>query len=112
MDAETDAPTCLCGYRFSSHDAVDWAPADATPTVPGDGWQMAGWALTVLGGLGVVVSYFLDISVDGGYGNDDIVNLGLMFEKGFIAACSLSALGLGVFSLGVGAIVKAIGRQG
>jgi len=110
-DAEADAPTCLCGYRFSSHDAVDWTPADATPTVPGDGWTMAGWALVALGAIGVAMGFFSGISVDGGYGNDDIVNLGLMFEKGVVLACGLSAVTVGTLCLGIGAIVKAIGRN-
>lgn len=65
-----------------------------------------------MGAIGLAFCLFRGISVDGGYGNDDIVNMGLMFQKGVVLACGLSALGFGVFCFGVGAIVKAIGRSG
>jgi hypothetical protein len=113
-DAPAGAEKCPCGYGFvaakGATGAVEWEPG-VDSGAPGDGWQTAGKVLTIIGGLGLAFGLFSGISVDGGYGNNDIVNLGLMFEKGMILACSLSALTLGTLCLGVGAIVKAIGQK-
>lgn len=114
-DAPASAPRCPCGYVFSSAEtaeAVEWEPS-ASSGAPGDGWGTAGWALSVIGALGLAVGFFMDTSIGGyGYGDGDIVNLDLMFQKGVVIACGLSAIGLGVFCHGVGAVVKAIGRKG
>jgi hypothetical protein len=112
-DAPAHAPRCTCGYVFAAKpvtEAVEWEPGTASGE-PGDGWRTAGWIFAVVGGLGLAFGLFSGITIDGGYGGDDIVNLDLMFHKGVILACSLSAIGLGVFCLGVGAIVKALGRK-
>ncbi len=112
-DAPAPAPRCTCGYVFSSTqpiEAVEWEP-DASSGEPGDGWRNAGSILAVIGAIALAYGLFSGISVDAGYGYDDVVNLGLMFEKGAIIACGLTALTMGTLCLGVGAIVKAIGRN-
>lgn len=113
-DAPASAPSCTCGYVFSSAqptEAVEWEPS-TTSGRTGDGWQTGGAVLSGIGAIGFAISLLMGITVDGGYGGDDIVNLGLMFQKGFVAASSLAALSLGIFCLGVGAVLKAIGRKG
>lgn len=79
----------------------------------GEGWRNIGSLFIVLGGLGMALSLFMKTSVEtvGLYGASDVVNLGLMFNKGVSIAVSLFAIGLGVFCVAVGAIVRAIARQ-
>ena len=116
-DAPIDTERCQCGYTFASRagssETVDWTPANASATVPGDGWQMTGWAFAVIGAIALVAAFFMGTTVETGgpYGGGSVVNLDLQFTKGLAIGGSLFAIGLGAFCLGVGAIVKAIGRQ-
>lgn len=99
-----------------SSDPVEWTPADASPAAPGDGWTTAGWALLVCGGAALIFAVMMNTSVEtftpGPYGGrSDVVNLDLQFTKGLAIAGCLFSMGAGIFSLGVGAIVKAIDRN-
>jgi hypothetical protein len=120
-DAPAGAVQCQCGYTFvvakGAAAPQGATPADATPTVHGDGWQMAGWAFVVAGATALVVAVMMGTSVEtyasAAYGGpSEVVNLDLQFKKGLAIAGSLFVIGAGIFCLGVGAIVKALGRKG
>lgn len=116
-DAPSGAAQCQCGYTFvraRGSSAADTTPADASATVHGDGWQMTGWAFAVIGAIALIAAFFMGTTVETGgpYGGGAVVNLDLQFKKGLAIGGSLFSIGLGVFCLGVGAIVKAIGRKG
>lgn len=118
------AEACECGYVFQTEARSDALPVPSTATSKpaadrGSGWSVWGWIMT-LGGLGgLVVGLFMKMSVEtytpssilGPGGSSDVVNLGLMFTKGVVVACSLSAIGLGVFCFAVGAVLRAIGGR-
>lgn len=118
------AEACECGYVFqtdaqSEAGSVSSAAVNRPVADPGSGWSVWGWIMT-LGGLGgLVVGLFMKMSVEtytpssilGPGGSSDVVNLGLMFNKGVVVACSLSAIGLGVFCFAVGAVLRAIGGR-
>ena len=89
------------------------ADEQATAIEGGEGWRNIGSLFIVLGGFGMALSLFMKTSVEtlGVYGASDVVNLGLMFNKGVAIAVSLSAIGLGVFCVAVGAIVRAIASR-
>lgn len=115
---------CECGYVYQTVMTSDPAPvATPSPSVredraPGEGWTIWGWLLAIGGLVGLAISLSMKMSVEtytpssilGPGGSSDVVNLGLMFNKGVAVACSLSAIGLGVFCFAVAAILKAIGR--
>lgn len=79
-------------------------------------WRIWGFVLTFCGIAGFTFAMFMKITVEsytppsivGSGGTSDIVNLGLMFDKGTVIATSLTALGLGVFCLAVSSILLAI----
>jgi hypothetical protein len=88
--------------------------AAVVTTRAGAGWQTAGWLVGALGAAGLLISMFLDTSVQTygggliGGGAAEVVNLHLMFRKGVVIACSLTALSAGLFCLAVGAVIRAI----
>lgn len=89
---------------------LDWEP---TPSAPGDTWRSSGWILIVLGAIGFIAAFVMDTSVPtDSYGSDSVVNFGLLSHQGLILDVGLFAIGLGVFCLGVGAILEALGRKG
>lgn len=118
-DAALDADKCLCGYAFASakggSDPVDWSPEmSAATSSPADSWRMSGWTFALVGVVALVLSLFMGTTVNTGgpYGGGEVVNLDLQFHKGLAIGGSLFAIGLGVFCLGVGAVLTAIERKG
>lgn len=103
-DAPADAAQCACGHTF------------ATPNVagPAERWDFAGRAFVGLGLLCLCLSLLIGTTVETGgpYGGGQVVNLDLQFYKRLAIDGSLFAIGLGVFCLGVGSILEAIGRKG
>lgn len=111
-DAAGDAARCQCGYYFAASkptDAVEWTPEMGGTQSAGDNWRTWGMVLTGVGVIGAVLSAFMEISVSS-Y-DSDVVNLGLMFNKGAALAGSLFVIGLGVLCMGIGAIVAAIAQS-
>lgn len=121
---DLEAEACGCGSA---------RPGTATPAAPtsslipttapggaGEPWRLWGWVLTLTGGAGLGVSLFLKTSVQtyvpasvlGDGGTSEVVNLDLLFQKGVAIAGSLTAIGLGLFCVGVSAIVVAIENAG
>lgn len=96
-------------------EAVEWTPEmSAATNSPADSWRSAGWTFAALGAIGLALSLFMKTSVEtsGLYGaTSEVVNLDLQFHKGLAIAGSLFGIGLGVFCLGIGAIVTAIGHK-
>ncbi|MBU7588312.1 MAG: hypothetical protein KAF42_03765 [Sphingopyxis terrae] len=84
--------------------------------VPGSGWQLAGWALSVIGLIALVSSLYMQTTVEtyappssfSVGGSSEIVNLDLLFRKGVAVACSLASVAIGIFCLAVGSILAAI----
>lgn len=121
-DAPADAAQCECGYTFSSAAAAQGtARIDSehrSSDVPGSGWQLAGWALSVLGLIALVSSLYMQTTVEtytpstsfSVGGSSEIVNLDLLFRKGVAVACSLAAVGSGIFCLAIGSIIAAINQ--
>ena len=114
-DAESDAKTCLCGYRFASREDLTADGAAIAASAAGDGWSIAGWLFAACGGVALFFAIQMKTSVStyssSAYGPSEVVNLDLQFTKGLAIDGALFAIGLGVFCLGVGAIVKVIGRN-
>lgn len=81
-------------------------PPLASPQSAGDNWRGAGMLVILGGAVGLPFSLFLNTTVET-YASD-VVNLDLMFRKGVAVACSLTAIGAGLFCLAVGAIIGAI----
>lgn len=89
---------------------IDWEPR---PSPPSDNWRTSGWILIVLGVIGLVAGFLMETSVStGDYGADDVINFALQFQQGFILDGGMFAIGLGVFCLGVSAVLTAIERMG
>ncbi|SKB26905.1 hypothetical protein [Sphingopyxis flava] len=87
----------------------------ALKTDPGGGWSLAGWMLTICSVAALAVSISMKTTVStygaailGSTGPSEIANLDMMFQKGMAIAGSLAGLGLGVFCIAVGAILRAI----
>lgn len=106
--------------------ADEMAPSLATSTADpvsqpgssGENWRVWGWILAAGGAIGLGFALFMPIAVEtyvpsvlGGGGRSDVVNIGLIFQKGVAIAGSLSAIALGVFCLAVGAIIAAMGER-
>lgn len=94
--------------------APEAAPMQADP-VDTTEWRVWGLLLIFGGVAGFGIALMMSTTVDAfgsagvlAGGPAEIVNLGLLFNKGVAIAASLSAIGLGVFCLGVGAIVSAL----
>ena len=90
------------------------APMQADP-VDATAWRVWGLLLIFGGVAGFGIALMMSTTIDAfgsagvlAGGPAEIVNLGLLFNKGVAIAASLSAIGLGVFCLGVGAIVSAL----
>lgn len=116
-DAPVDTERCQCGYTFASGkgsgEAAGAALSAVNETTPGGGWQVTGWAFALSGIFALVYSTLMETSVttSGLYGAaSEVVNLDLQFHKGLAVAGSLFAIGLGVFCLGISAVVKAISQ--
>ena len=83
-------------------------------------WSAWGWSLAIFGSIGAAVSLTMKTTVEhftpstilGPGGSSEVVNLDLMFHKGVAIAASLSAIGIGVFCIAVGAIINAIYSRG
>lgn len=81
-----------------------------------DGWTKIGWLMLIAGILGFLFSLAMKTSVEsytppsilGVGGSSSVVNLDLLFHKGVAIAGSLTAIGIGVFCVAVGAILKSI----
>lgn len=90
------------------------APMQADP-VDTTAWRVWGLLLIFGGVAGFGIALMMSTTVDA-FGSAgvlagrpaEIVNLGLLFNKGVAIAASLSAFGLGVFCFGVGAIVASL----
>lgn len=97
-----------------SSDAVEWTPElSAATSSPADSWRMSGWTFALIGVIALTLSLFMGttLGTGGPYGGGEVVNLDLQFHKGLAIGGSLFAIGLGVFCLGVGSILEAIGRS-
>lgn len=97
-----------------SSDAVEWTPElSAASSSPADSWRMSGWTFALVGAIALTLSLFMGTTVEPGgpYGGEQVVNLDLQFHKGLAIGGSLFAIGLGVFCLGVAAILEAIGAS-
>jgi len=117
-DAPDDAARCACGYAFASPQTAI-ASVEASeltrPSSAADSWTRCGWAAVVLGAIGLALSLLMKTSVEaaGVYGaTSEIVNIDLQFHKGLAVAGSLFAIGLGVFCLGIGAVLRAVSDAG
>lgn len=115
--APVDMARCQCGYIFASGKASGEAAGPVLPavneTATGGGWQVTGWAFALIGTFALVYSTLMKTSVATSslYGAaSEVVNLDLQFHKGLAVAGSLFAIGLGVFCLGISAVVKAISQ--
>lgn len=93
---------------------MDALPSFARPQTA-DNWRGAGWLIMLGGAVGLLVSLLLKTSVEtyapallGAGGTSEVVNLDLLFRKGIAVACSLAALGAGLFCLAIGSVIGAI----
>lgn len=117
-DAPDEITTCECGYAFTtSAPAATEIEAASTRADPVDiaAWRLWGLVLILGGvaGFGVALMMSTTVAAYGaasilGGGSSEVVNLGLLFNKGVAIAASLAAIGLGVFCLGVSAIVASL----
>lgn len=102
-----------------SHESADVVASSAPVRGGGENWRVVGWILSAVGTIGLVVGFSMKTSVEtfapstaySAGGSQDIINLGLLFNKGATMAVSLSAIGIGVFCIGVGAIIANIRRE-
>lgn len=101
-----------------SSEPVEWTPEMSTATSdPAEGWRITGWLLLIFGVVGLGIGLYMETSVEtyrsaelAPYLPSSITNLDMLFKKGLTVAGGLFAIGAGIFCLGVGAIVKALGQ--
>lgn len=93
--------------------SAEVAPAPADPN-PGGAWSTVGWLLAIFSAVGVAVSLSIKTTVETYVpleGSSEVANLDLMFQKSIALAGSLTGLGIGVFCIAVGAIIRAIASR-
>jgi len=102
------------------------AAPQATAEIPvgqqpkaGGAWTATGWTIATCGAVALALAISMKSTVEaytpstilGPGGQSEVANLDLMFQKGVAVAGSLTALGIGVFCIAVGAIINAISSR-
>lgn len=109
-----DVHECACGHELS---AV--IQPETSEDTAGAKWRIWGILFALCGAGGVVYSFFMSTTVEtyiptsilSADETSQVVNLGLLFDKGSVIVFGLFGFGLGVFCIAVGSILDAIQRK-